>query len=284
MLSGKPSSEIPSARRAGSGPRSAPTSPLCAIYWTPASGGKPNHLIVLCHGVGGDGYQLAHLVDSWASQLPHAAFVAPDAPLRHCKHRWRPTFPWAREDDGRAWFDLRKTSLAGQEAGVRAATASLDLFIDSALARLSLPDNAYSLVGFSQGAMTAVFAGLRRHPAPRAILSYAGGLIAPSSLATEIRNKAPVLLVHGEADPIVDCGRSRAAAQTLRGLDLPVTCLYRPGLGHSIDEAGCDAGSRFIQRALKSDMNQTWRVLPPGENGIKEVLDEIGPAMPGSVR
>jgi len=51
------------------------------------------------------------------------------------------------------------------------------------VARLGLPATAYALMGFSQGAMTALFTGLRRTAAPRAILAYSGALLAPEALA-----------------------------------------------------------------------------------------------------
>ena len=47
---------------------------------------------------------------------------------------------------------------------------------------LELPADAYALMGFSQGAMTVLFTGLRRATAPRAILAFSGALIAPDTL------------------------------------------------------------------------------------------------------
>ena len=71
-------------------------------------------------------------------------------------------------------------------------------------------------MGFSQGAMISLFTGLRRVAAPRAILGFSGALIAPETLAAELTNRAPVLLVHGEADEAVPVSRSRDAEATLR--------------------------------------------------------------------
>ena len=52
------------------------------------------------------------------------------------------------------------------EAGVRRAATFLGPFIDAELARLGLPADAYALMGFSQGAMTVLFTGLRHVPPP----------------------------------------------------------------------------------------------------------------------
>ena len=46
-------------------------------------------------------------------------------------------------------------------------------------------------MGFSQGAMTALFTGLRLDPPCVAILAYAGALLAPQRLAVEIASLPP---------------------------------------------------------------------------------------------
>ena len=118
------------------------------------------------------------------------------------------------------------------------------------LQRLGLPADGYALMGFSQGAMTALFTGLRRASAPRAILAFSGALIAPESLATELANHAPVLLVHGEADDVVPAQRSRDAEAALRAANVPVEAVYVPRLGHGIDDTGLAMGALTLQRAF----------------------------------
>jgi len=205
----------------------------------PASGGTPRRLVLLCHGLGADGHDLIDLAPTWAHALPDAAFVAPDAP-----------YPCDMAPSGRQWFSVADRSPARMEAGVRRAAAVLDRFIDAELARLSLPAPAYALMGFSQGAMTVLFAGLRRTSAPRAILAFSGALIAPEKLVAELANRAPVLLVHGEADEVVPVSRSRDAAVTLRAAGIAVEETYSGRLGHGIDDAGLTAGALFLQRGF----------------------------------
>jgi phospholipase/carboxylesterase len=105
-------------------------------------------------------------------------------------------------------------------------------------------------MGFSQGAMTVLFTGLRRTVPPRAILAYSGALIAPEKLAGEIANKAPVLLVHGESDESVPVSRSHDAEALLRDLGVPVESSYVPRLGHGIDDSGLALGALALQRAF----------------------------------
>ncbi len=204
----------------------------------PKAGGAARQLVVLLHGVGADGADLIGLAPAWAEGLPHAAFIAPDAPE-----------PCDMAPHGRQWFSLQDRRPASLAAELRRAAPALDGFLDAELARLGLGPEALALAGFSQGAMMALFTGLRRPQAPAAILAYSGALAAPETLAAEIRGRPPVLVVHGEADDIVPAAAGRAAEQALRAAGVPVEALYRPGLGHGIDDAGLTAGLRVLRSA-----------------------------------
>ncbi len=108
-----------------------------------------------------------------------------------------------------------------------------------------------ALVGFSQGAMVALYVALRR-PAPcAAVLSYAGALLGGESLADELRAKPPVLLVHGDADPIVPYESLAAAVQTLGALGVPVRWHTARGVGHGIDPDSLALGGDFLAGALR---------------------------------
>jgi phospholipase/carboxylesterase len=209
--------------------------------WGPREGRTARQLVVLCHGVGADGYDLIDLAPAWSRALPEAAFVAPTAPE-----------PYDQDPhgSGRQWFSVADRTPSVLAEGVRRAASTLGPFIDAELARLDLPPTAYALMGFSQGAMTVLFTGLRRPAAPRAILAYSGALLAPEALASEMTNRTSVLLVHGEADDVVPAFRSRDAEQTLRAAGVPVEASYTPGLGHGIDDAGLSRGALFLQRAF----------------------------------
>jgi phospholipase/carboxylesterase len=209
--------------------------------WGPKAGGPTRQLVVLCHGVGADGYDLIELAPGWAPALPHAAFAAPDAPERY-----------DMAPMGRQWFSIADRTPARMEAGVAVAAAALDRFIDAELARLALPADAYALMGFSQGAMTALYTGLRRKVAPRALLAFSGALLAPERLA-EATARPPILLVHGEEDPTVPVERSHAAERALRDAGFAVETLYVPGLEHAIDPTGLAFGALFLQRAFADD-------------------------------
>ena len=211
---------------------------LDAIHWGPASKAAPKQLVVLCHGLGADAYDLIDIAPTWGHTLPDAIFASVNAPDEHAS------------GFGRQWWSVGDRRPEIMAAGARNAAKHLDAFIDAELARLGLPPDAYALMGFSQGAMTVLFAGLRRAMAPRAILAFSGALIAPESLESEIRNRAPVLLAHGEADGQVPVGRSRDAETELTRLQVPVETAYSPGLGHGIDDHGIAMAALTLQRAF----------------------------------
>jgi len=206
--------------------------------WGPASKAAPQQLVVLCHGLGADGHDLIDLAPTWAHALPDALFVSVDAPYAH------------ESGFGRQWWSVEDRSPAVMATGARLAAGFLDAFITAELARLGLPAEAYALMGFSQGAMTVLFTGLRRAAAPRAILAFSGALVAPETLTAELANRAPVLLVHGEADDVVPAQRSRDAEAALRAADVPVEAVYVPRLGHGIDDTGLAMGALALQRAF----------------------------------
>ena len=207
-------------------------------HWGPASKGVPRQLVVLCHGLGADGHDLIDLAPAWAHALPDALFVSVDAPFVH------------DSGFGRQWFSVADRTPFVLEAGVRRAAGFLGPFIDAELARRNLPADAYALMGFSQGAMTVLFTGLRHVPPPRAILAYSGALIAPESLAAELTGRPPVLLVHGESDEVVPVSRSRDAEAALRAAGVPVEATYVPRLGHGIDDTGISMGALALQKAF----------------------------------
>ena len=198
---------------------------LQATRWGPASGRTPRQSGgAVSRGGGGWPRPDRPRAALGRSRLPDAAFSAPDA-----------LEPYDGAPFGRQWWSIGDRNPAHMATGVARAQPMLDAYIDSELARLSLPPDAYALMGFSQGAMMVLYAGLRRAVPPRAILAFSGALVAPEELANR-RNSAPVLLVHGESDDVVPAfPLPRRRSSALKAAGVPVEALFIPGLGHGID-------------------------------------------------
>lgn len=204
--------------------------------------GAARQLIVLLHGYGADGNDLIELGRVWQQLLPHAAFVSPHAPR-----------PCGQAPTGREWFPLTFRDPGERWRGVRAAAPELDAFLDAELVRRNLPGSALALVGFSQGTMMALHAGLRRAQPPAAIVGYSGMLVLPDNVeaaafAGEIRSRPPVLLIHGEVDDLIPAEALLVAAQNLAALDVPTEWHLSPGLGHAIDPEGLRHAGEFLAR------------------------------------
>ena len=205
----------------------------------PHSGGKPKRLVILLHGLGADGNDLIGLAPYWAPALPDAEFLSPNAP-----------FPCDMAPYGYQWLSARDPSPEARLSGARAAGTILDAFITDELAKRDLSESDCALVGFSQGTMMSLFVGPRREKPLAGIVGFSGRLIAPELLAEEIRSQPPVLLVHGTDDPMVPFSSMAEADTALKAAGVSVETLTCPGIGHSIDGDGLQAGGRFLHRVL----------------------------------
>jgi phospholipase/carboxylesterase len=205
----------------------------------PLAGGAPRQLVVLLHGVGADGQDLIGLAPMLAERLPHALFVAPDAPQ-----------PCDMAPYGRQWFSLQDRRPAAMLAGARRTAPPLDAFLDELLRRHGLDEGRLALVGFSQGTMMSLLVGPRRAHPPAAILGFSGALLGAEDLPREARGRPPVMLVHGDADDVVPVDALFQAAAGLQGAEIPVQWIIRPGLPHSIDPYGIEAGGKFLKDML----------------------------------
>jgi len=219
-----------------------PPAPLSGPSVAPASGGPAAQLVVLLHGVGVDGSDLIALAPLLAEMFPDAAFVAPNGPE-----------PFDLAPFGRQWFSLADRSPPALGAAISAAAPALDAYIDAQIAAWGVGAGDVALVGFSQGAMMALEVGLRRATPPAALVGLSGALVDDGRLATEIRARPPVLLVHGAEDEVVNPACLDSAEATLGRLGVPVLAHRLDGLGHEIDDR--------VARLLLGFLGQVFGVI-----------------------
>ncbi|MGH6783298.1 MAG: alpha/beta hydrolase, partial [Sphingomicrobium sp.] len=174
----------------------------------------------------------------WAKLLPHAAFVSPHAPE-----------PCGMAPMGRQWFNLTFRDASELVRGVKQATPALEAFLDAELRRHNLPARSLALVGFSQGTMMALGVGLRRQPAPAAIVGYSGALATVEALPAP--GTAPaILLVHGDMDEVIPVDAMFMAREQLAQAGLAVEWHLAQGIGHGIDAEGLRLGGDFLRQAF----------------------------------
>lgn len=206
----------------------------------PPARGNATHLVVLCHGYGADGNDLIGLAPHWQRLLPTVAFAAPNAPQ-----------PCAGAPSGYQWFPISRADPAEMQRGVEQAAGLLNSFLDAELARLNLPPERLALVGFSQGTMMSLHVGLSRGVKPTVIVGYSGMLAragAPSALPPDA---PPILLVHGDADPMIPIEAMFASAAALGQAGASVQWHVSAGVGHGIDPVGLDLGGTFLAMGFR---------------------------------
>ena len=201
-----------------------------------ASGAKPRQLVILLHGLGSDANDLISLAPYFAERMPEAEFISPNAP-----------FPCDMAPFGYQWFSVQDRSLENSLEGIKIAAPILNDFIDKELRKRSMTDKDLILIGFSQGAMMALYTALRRTDPCAAVLAYSGMLFGHEDLNKPNITKPPIFLAHGDSDDVVDVSNTESAYEHLKNADFKdIKKIICPRVGHSIDEASLTGGIKFI--------------------------------------
>ncbi|MEO1961608.1 MAG: alpha/beta fold hydrolase [Paracoccus sp. (in: a-proteobacteria)] len=203
---------------------------------------KADAVVVFLHGYGADGADLLGLADPLSPHLPGTAVHAPDAPERSINnpmgYQWFP-IPWL---DG-------STEAQAQAAMGRSITA-LNAFLDRVLADEGLEADRMIVIGFSQGTMMALHVLPRRDAEVAGIVGFSGRLLVPEMLEDEARVKPPVLLIHGDQDPMVPFQDMGLAGDALQAAGFEVFAHVMEGTGHGIAPDGLSVALAFIKDRL----------------------------------
>jgi phospholipase/carboxylesterase len=209
---------------------------LEGISLPPRGGGAPRRFLVALHGYGGDASELLPVVASWMPSLDDdvEAFL-PEAPAPCAMNRAR-----------REWFPL-----TGQEDVLRDRIATTSLEIAGLLAWIrathGVSPRHVALVGFSQGAMLALQAGLAC--AVGAVVAFSGLLTSAADGLAPVPPPA-VFFGHGARDRMVPPARAERAAELVARWGGPVRLHVEPELGHAVSPAAAIAARDFVREHL----------------------------------
>ena len=206
-----------------------------------AASGRADSLVIFLHGYGADGNDLIGLAEPLAPHLPDTRFLAPNAPER-CPgnpvgFQWFPI----------PWLDGTPEAVARTSA-VR-SFGLLDAWLDEVASQGIGPERTV-LVGFSQGTMMALHVGLRRRAPFAGIVGFSGRLLDPEHLAAEITARPPVLLVHGDQDPVVPFASLAEAERGLKAAGVDTRTHVSRGTAHGIAPDGLGLALGFIRERL----------------------------------
>ena len=212
---------------------------LEAISISPFSKNKPQQIIVLCHGYGGDGKDISTLAINWQRFLPEAIFLCPNAP-EIC----------AVNPQGYQWFDLSsdKEELILEKSLI--AEEKLNTFIDQILNDFQLEPNNLALVGFSQGCMVSIQIALKKKKQISCVIGYSGKVINQKHLSDNIHSKPKIFLMHGANDTLVPPTHLLEAKEYLVKHGLKIKTKIFKDCEHRIPVEGVSLGLGFLKKNL----------------------------------
>ncbi|QCO54795.1 phospholipase [Pseudorhodobacter turbinis] len=203
--------------------------------------GQAKSMVVFVHGYGANGADLLGLADPLGQHMPDTVFYSPDAPE-----------PCNRAPMGRQWFPIPWIDSSSEEVareGLLAAADDLNAFLDEKLAEEGLDPEALALVGFSQGSMMSLQIAPRRTSKMAGVVAFSGRLLAPE-LLHEASVKPPVLLIHGDQDPVVPFEDMGLAGNALVAEGFEVFGHVMKGTGHGIAPDGLSMALAFLNERL----------------------------------
>jgi phospholipase/carboxylesterase len=205
----------------------------------PLSKNKPQQIIILCHGFGGDGKDISMLAINWQRFLPEAIFLCPNGP-EIC----------SINPNGYQWFDLTKEKDEIILEKSLIAEEKLSLFIEQSLDNFQLDHNNLALIGFSQGCMMGIQVGLKKDKQINSLIGYSGKIINQKHLSNNIKSKPKILLMHGENDPIVSPTHLLAAKEFLNNNGIKSKTKIFKNCEHKIPTEGISLGLTFLKKNL----------------------------------
>jgi phospholipase/carboxylesterase len=193
--------------------------------------GKPAATIIWLHGLGADGHDFEAIVPELRlpGSLP-VRFVFPHAPERAVTVNAGMIM--------RAWFDLIDLNLDANSADKEQFSESVEMLealIENEL-RSGLASDRIVLAGFSQGGAIALHTGLHFPKRLAGILAMSMHLptIRDRSAALSPANQeVPIMMAHGQMDPLIPLARAIETRQELIRLGYAVSWHEYP-IQHSV--------------------------------------------------
>ena len=205
----------------------------------PLSTKIPKQIVVLCHGYGGDGKDISSLAINWRRFLPDAIFLCPNAP-EVC----------SVNPNGYQWFDLssENENLILEKSLI--AEKKLDKYLDEILKHFQLKPDKLAIVGFSQGCMIGIQAGLKKKEQINCIIGYSGKIINQKHLSNNINSKPKVFLMHGSDDTMVLPTHLLEAKEYLKKQCIKIKTKLFKNCEHRIPIEGASLGLAFLKKNL----------------------------------
>lgn len=199
----------------------------------PIDGGEPQFAVVLLHGKDAEDASLRRLADRWRGHMTSTLFAMP-------------IFNGASE---RADGEATVISLH-PPTELEVTADELEKYLDRLRSEYGLANDRISIVGYAEGTDLALYYGLQQKDAMCGIIGFCGDLQGFSDLQNEVKSRPPVLLVHGENDPVVAPIEFLQNFKALSDANVPVSICFRPGVGRQIENFGADSAMFYLKGIL----------------------------------
>ena len=196
-----------------------------------------NNAVILLHGYGGDGNDIAPVTINWKRFLPNTIFICPDGP-ETCSIN--PT--------GYQWFDLNSEDEEYITKKASEAEKILKEFIVEIKNEFNLLNSNICLSGFSQGCMMSINVGLSEKEKFAGIIGFSGKIINRNELGNRILSKPSTLLIHGDQDEIVPPVNLLEARDFFERNKIDITTKMLKGCGHNIPIEASSLGLTFLKK------------------------------------
>ncbi|KAI5867402.1 Phospholipase/carboxylesterase [Durotheca rogersii] len=216
---------------------------------------KHTATVIFVHGLGDSGYGWASAVENWRrrQRLDEVKFVLPHAPRIPVTATDGMSLP--------AWYDI--FALSGKiddlrrdqdQAGILQSRQYLGELIQTEIDG-GIPSDRIVLGGFSQGGAMSLFSGLTGKVRLAGIVALSCYLLLDDKFAdflkeSDLNRQTPILMCHGDADPVVPYGLGQMSFEKLKKEGFDVTMKTYPEMPHSACVEELDEIEAFLRARL----------------------------------
>jgi phospholipase/carboxylesterase len=216
-------------------------------------GHQPKNLVIFLHGYNGTLEDHQYAVDWLKKYLENTILITPQAPeicdKNPQKKQWFGMLKYDPENKRRN----KETSIRDIFSIYDAAAAEIDSradiindFVSTQQKKYNIDDAHTFIIGFSQGAMLALYTSLTR-PAPLGGVFVLSGLVAAeAALSQKIASHPPIYMFHGTEDLKVQYKTLIHSVKCLQKLHVPIKYTVYQDLAHQISEEEIKAVAEII--------------------------------------
>ncbi|KAH7161305.1 Phospholipase/carboxylesterase/thioesterase [Dactylonectria macrodidyma] len=211
--------------------------------------------VIFVHGLGDTGHGWVSAVENWRrrQRLEEVKFILPHAPKIPITVNGGMQMP--------GWFDVValggdvNTLIRNEDTeGIKISQKYFHGLIQDEI-NSGIPSDRIVLGGFSQGGAMSIISGLTFSAKLAGIVGLSAWLLMSQQFPDMItpgdpNHQTPIIMHHGDQDPIVPTARGKLSADRLKELGYDVSWTTHPGMGHSACLEELDSVEAFLRERL----------------------------------